>query len=336
MVLPHDQAAPPLDSARRDYFRQRGRRTKRRVIFAAMLAAIFLSIPLVGYIVTLAAPAREWVVRVEDESISMGELVALLRAARLADDSPLAGKNPVEAAQWLAERETLSQVAYAEGLTLPADVIERAVWTRTMGADVPGAEAPPELRRQFDERYRVYLTTRSITAEQDERLVRYALYEQAVRAVLAQSAPRAGAQVRLTQLEVRDSEAAARAIALAGQGVPLNEIASEVALSGQVTALGDDGWIPEGGLLDRYEAAIARVPLGGWSRPVGSENGVIIHYVHEREDDRPFGPGALTLLVDTALDRLTDRGLNDLDVRFNLESDSFSWVIKQVGLIRNP
>ncbi len=336
MVLPHDQAAPPLDSARRDYFRQRGRRSKRRVVFAAILAAIFLSIPLVGYVFTVAAPAREWVVRVEDESISMGELVALLRAARLADDSPLAEKNPVEAAQWLAERETLSQVAYAEGLTLPADVIERAVWTRTMGADVPYAEAPPELRRQFDERYRVYLTTRTITAEQDERLVRYALYEQAVRAVLAQSAPRAGAQVRLAQLEVRDSEAAARAIALAEQGVPLDEIASEVALSGQVTALGDDGWTPEGALLDRYQAAIAGVPSGGWSRPVGSENGLIVHYVHLREEDRPFGPGALTLLVDTALDRLIDRGLNDLDVRFNLESDAFSWVIKQVGLIRNP
>lgn len=337
--------------------RQQQERRKRRgiLLFGVVGLLLITAIPAYGYYDTFVAPNREWVVKVNDTTFTMGYLLKLLRmqqAGSEATGAPLnIGSRPYDLVQLLSENEIISQAAPRLGLTVTDDEIDAEIKRRLLGEEKLEATEPDAVEREFAERYRFYLNRIQLSEEEHRQIVRYELLTDELLDHLGGEIPLEQPGVRLYSIPVLDQGAlSAESVAdeirtQFARGVPFPDLVSQYAPDDIVRKEGEIGWIPPGvspntdPLIfeelqpcedpENWLGCEISEPIGDFD-PLTSQFSLNIYLVREKSNLREVEERYLTRLKNRALEEWLqeEKRINDVQIAF--DSYRYAWVVEQL------
>ena len=300
-------------------------------------AAVALVIgPLVGYLLVVVAPNREWFVRVNGVAISRAELVDVLRARRI--DAALAGarfdpaRETFETAARLTDDEVLRQRAGELGVTVDGADVDAHLAAR-LAPDLDPADLDDAARAAIEERKRQHADLRRLSIAQLERLAEGELLRRRTARALGRLLPDPQPQVRLRAVTVPDVRTAERIRRAARGGLGIEEAVGRTAIDARSADL---GWLPYDALPPEAADLIRTLPPAELSPPFRREDRTIVLYVvKERDPARPLGPVVRRRLEERALESWlrTTRDAQLIDLR--LDSATLDWVLDQLERTRS-
>ena len=322
-------------------------------IFGLILIA---AIPIYGYYDTFVSPHRSWIVRVNDETFTMGYLLKLLRMQQAGSEatgqSMNLGSKPFDLVNLLAENELISQAAPRYKIEVTAQQIDTEIRRRIIGAAPMEETSPDQVEREFQERYRFYLNRVQLSETEHRRIVRYELLNEELLEHLGQEIPIEMPQVRLYSIPVIDQgEKSAEEIAdeirtAFARGVSFPELVKQYAPPDIVRKEGEVGWMPRGvspasdPLLfdeltpcenpEEWRGCQISEPVTDFN-PTNSEFSLTIYVVREKSNLREVEDRFRTMLKTRSLDGWLAEEKRVNDVQINFDSDRYAWVIEQLN-----
>jgi hypothetical protein len=337
--------------------RQQQERRKRRgvLLFGVVGLLLITAIPAYGYYDTFVAPNREWVVKVNDTTFTMGYLLKLLRmqqAGSEATGQPLnIGSRPYDLVQLLAENEVISQAAPRLGLTVTDEEMDTEIRRRLLGEERLESTEPDAIEREFEERYRFYLNRIQLSEEEHRQIVRYELLTDALLDHLGQEIPIEQPGVRLYSIPILDQgalsaeEVADEIRTQFARGVPFPDLVRQYAPDDIVRKEGEIGWLPPGispntdplifeelqPCEDPAEWLGCQIsePIGDFD-PLTSQFSLNIYLVRESSNLREVEERYLNRLKNRSLEGWLQEEKRINDVRVDFDSYRYAWVIEQL------
>jgi len=336
--------------------RQDRRRQVGMLLFGILGLILIASIPVYGYYDTFVSPYRSWIVKVNDETFTMGYLVKLLRMQQAGSEatgqSMNLGSKPFDLVNLLAENELISQAAPRYKIEVTAGEIDTEIRRRIIGAAPMEETSPEQVEREFQERYRFYLNRVQLSQTEHRQIVRYELLNDELLDHLGQEIPIEMPQVRLYSIPVKDqgekpAEEIADEIRTAfARGVSFPELVKQFAPSDVVRKEGEVGWMPRGIspasdplLFDEltpcenpkeWLGCQISEPVTDYN-PTTSEFSLTIYVVREKSNLREVEDRFRTMLKTRSLDGWLAEEKRANDVQINFNSDRYSWVIEQLN-----
>ncbi|GBD11473.1 Foldase protein PrsA [bacterium HR23] len=357
---PSKPAQAPV-SRRLARWQQEQRKARTAFVLGIVAVAVILAIPAYGYYATFIKPPREWVVQVNDRVFSMGYLVKLLRmfqrGSEITGQTANLGTLPFQLVQVLSENELVRQVAPRYNISVSKEDIDQEVRKRILGQRPANDTTPPDqLEREFQERYRQYLTTIRLSEQEHRQLVEWDLYRERMREYLGQSIPTVQPQVRLSRLTVATAEKAQEVVQRFQEGQPFPKLVSEYSIDDEeVRKDGDIGWVVKGIYPDMDDKVTCSPGPGSTTarempglfggvqpgtllcpqmRQTGTEGQNVwqIYLVTETATAREVDAQQREVLKSRALDKWLSEERPKHIVRINFDSEKYAWVVKQLRI----
>ena len=312
------------------------RQWRTRLLVAVISILLLAVAPLLGYYAVFVRPTADIVIQVNEVTYTRGDVLERLRfklyEATQAQASPIV--NPLIAVREVLDEELIRQAAVERGLTLSAHDVDEAIWHEVMG-DIRPARTGARLQREFDERYRQFILARDISQELHRRIAEIRLYTEALRAQLTSEIPETVPQVLLARLAVADRNEANEIRQRVTEGERFVDIVT--AVGGSRAASAGVEWTPRMLLDDAVAGAIEQLPPGELSKPVPNPSGGLSLYAAlETADARPPEPHQLGLMQRTAFDRWLAEEETRQNVRYELDSKTYQWLIEQLRASHVP
>lgn len=329
-------------SARRQLSRWQRERSRQRaaIVTGAFIVLLVLALPVYGYVTTFIAPPRQWVVRVNEKTFTLGYLVKLLRMSQQGPQSQALGTLPFQLIDLLAQNELIKQGAPRYNITVAQDELDKEIRERILGTPGEGSQTPPEqLEREFQERYRQYLNLIRLSAGEHRQVVLYDVYREKLREVLGQGVPTVLPQVHLYSIEVENQARAEEVRRQYERGTPFAKLVGQFSADPEaVRKDGEVGWVPRGVFLDLDETIFSLEPgklsqVIARSDPAGGRQETYIFYlVQEKSEAREVDPGNREILKTRALEKWVQQERERNRVETSFDSDKYAWVIKQLRI----
>ena len=334
---------------------RRSNRSRQRVTLIAIGAALLVvaGILIAGFVIAFVLPPRETLVRVNDTTYSRGDLVKALRVrqegARYFGLDFQASQEIFEAMQLFVEDEILTQVAAKYGITVRPDEIDRQIESLFLITE-PGLD-PEGLRRDFDERYRAYLTTIRISEEEHREITRRSILRAKFREFIGEQVSRfseqvhyhrivmpVGSEVDIMLVKVKDGLAEAETPEARQQ--VWKDVVREFSLDDPETVRlgGDRGWMPIGS-TDTYADTILNLEVGQISDPVTDIDNpklILFFMVSERDPARELSDTDLEDIKSQALQDWVNAERYNHDVYAAFDSEIYSWMLEQLRQTAEP
>ncbi|MBI4337841.1 MAG: peptidylprolyl isomerase [Chloroflexi bacterium] len=319
------------------------RRARTALVLGVIAVVAILVIPAYGYYTNFIVPPRQWVVKVNGVTYTLGYVTKILRSfvrgpAGTTNQIDL-GTEPIRVVIVLAENELIRQAAPRYNIAVTDQDVDQELQRRILGPRPEGDTTPPEeLERAFREQYRQYLIVSGLSAQEQKQLVRSDLYRQRMRDVLGQDVPAVLPQVHLYQLTVDSRDKAQEAQKRFSGGTPFKDLVSLLSIDDtEKRKDGEVGWIPRDISPETDDLVFGLAP-GALSDPQeqisqgGGASTFNLYLVTEKADARDVSTENREALKTAALQKWLDeeRPKNDVQTRFN--SDMYAWIVKQIGL----
>ena len=321
------------------------------VIGGALL--VIAGILIAGYVIAFVLPPRETLVRVNDTTYSRGDLVKALRVrqegARFFGLDFQPSQEIFEAMRLFVEDEILTQVAAKYGITVRDDEIDRQIESLFLITE-PGLD-PEGLRRDFDERYRSYLTTIRLSEPEHREITRRSILRAKFREFIGEQVSTfaeqvhyhrivmpVGSEVDIMLVKLRDGLSEADTPEERQQ--VWKDIVREFSLDDPETVRlgGDRGWMPVGS-TDTYADTILNLEVGVVSDPVTDiENPKLILFfmVSERDPARELSPSDLEDIKSQALQDWVNAERDNHEVYAAFDSEIYNWMLEQLQQTSEP
>lgn len=326
-------------SARRLLSRRERERRRQRLVLLLSAAAVLLvlAIPIAGYIVNFVLPPRRVVVRVNEVTFTLGDLVKVMRMLQAGNrmlGAPFnLGTAPFSVVQALVDNELIRQAAPRYNIVVTEEEVDREIRRRIVGEPGPDGTPSPEEERAFREAYRQYLSLIQMSDAEYRRIVRYDLYREKMLEVLGQEVPTVAPQVHLYLIAVPDSETAREVQDRFRRGIPFDELAREFSTDPSREDGGDIGWFPQGVLPEEVDSRVFRLEVNEISEPIPRPDGTFaLYYLAERADARPVEEEHREVLKARALEQWLQEERSRQEVEVRLDSDTYAWLIRQLRL----
>ena len=338
------QRVRPSQRRARSRLQQENRRQRGMFLVGMIAILLILAIPAYGYYDNIFSPPRQTVVTVNNTTFNLGYLVKIMRmlqggGATGAQDQNL-GSLPFQVVQTLADNELIRQAAPRENIPVTSQELDQEIRKRMLG-DV-GEEGTPadQLEREFQERYRRYLTQIKISENDHREIVLNDLYRDRLRELLGQSVPSVLPHAHLYTLPLTAEDADEVADEVRTQfarGESFESLVEKfVAQQDLVRRGGEVGWVPQGAFPELDSLLFEELEIGQLSDPImdfdpSTSAGVTtIYLVAERAEAREVEDQYREILKSRSLQEwlIQERVANDVRVPFN--SDQYAWVIAQL------
>ncbi len=311
-----------------------------------MVLAI-LAIPAYGYYNSFVAPPREWAVRVNDTTFTMGDLVKRIRV--LQGLNRYSGRNldlgtvPFQELFGMLEDELIRQEAPSYGITVDEADVEERLRFRFYPKAVEGQKtSPDQLEQEFTESYRDFLTTTRLSDKDYRRSVKAGVYRSRLREELAKQIPSVSEQVEVQWIALpQDPSIDPTAVRdRLENGEDFSQVAREVSIDRRFAdENGYVGWVPRNAFpgLDKTLFGSDEeepIPNNQLSEIVSAQNALYILKVVGGSEEREISDimreqvknSSLRIWLDEQHIKGADQGWVDI----NFSSDLLNWVIKQV------
>ena len=366
MAVPWSRRSPTSQPRRQDTpdrrFQQRERRgqhsrlqvERRRqrlaIIVGVVVVLAILAVPAYGYYNSFIAPPRVWAVRVNDTTLTMGDLVKRIRVLqglnRYSGQNIDLGRVPFDELFGMLEDELVRQGAPTYEIALGEADVEQKLRERFYPM-VPEGEgtSPGQLEQEFAERYRDFLNTTQLSDKDYRSLVEVQLYRSRLREELINQIPSVAEQVEVQWIELpQDQDPATFDPNEVHDRLEKGEDFAQVAQQVSVDRLFSDengyvGWVPRNAFpgLDKTLFGTddnAPIPNNQLSDILLARNGLFILKVVGGPEEREISnimrqqieSSSLRLWLDEQHVTGADAGWVDI----NFSSDLLNWVIKQV------
>ena len=345
-MVEKDQGQRLRPSQRRTRSRQQQENRRQRGMFLVGVAAILLilAIPAYGYYDNIFSPPRETVVRVNDTTFDLGYLVKIMRMLQgggvTGTQDQSLGSLPFQVVQTLADNELIRQAAPRENITVTSQEVDQEVRQRILG-NVEEEETPADqLEREFQERYRRYLTQIKISENDHRQIVLNDLYRERLRELLGQSVASVlpHAHLYTLPLTASDSDEVADEVRTQfARGESFESLLEQFVTNPDTVRRGGEvGWVPQGAFPELDSLIFEDLEVGQLSDPIldfdpSSGEGVTTFYlVTERAEARALEDQYREVLKSRSLQEWLNRERAANDVRIPFDSDQYSWVIEQL------
>ncbi|MQF82968.1 hypothetical protein FIM02_02265 [SAR202 cluster bacterium AD-802-E10_MRT_200m] len=319
--------------------RQRG-----LLLLGVIVILFIIGIPSFGYYQNIYSPPREVVIKVNETTYNLGYLVKILRMLQgggsIDAQATNLGSLPFQIVQTLTENELISQGAARENIKVTEKQIDDEVRLRILG-EIDNQETPADqLEREFEERYRLYLTQIQITTEEHRQIVRGDLYREQLLELLGDNVPSVLPHVFLYALPLDSADADQIADEVRTQyirGESFESLVEQFATNEDTIRRGGEvGWVPQGAYVEQDPLFFEELNLNEISEPQmtfnpSSGEGVITFYVvTDRVEARNVEEKYRDILKSRSLQSwlAEEREVNDVRVPFN--SDQYAWVINEL------
>ncbi|MCL0028966.1 peptidylprolyl isomerase [Dehalococcoidia bacterium] len=342
---------PVVDARRKAAERPEAQRRRQRLagIIIGALFLIIVGIIVAGYLIIFVLPPRQLIMRVNDVTITRGEMVKLLRlrqATAQATGAPYsAGTDAFEVLQVIMEGEIIAQAAPRYGITATNQDIDDRV--RIMMApsefDSVGKD-DAQIEREFHERYRGYLNATQVDEADHRDLVRKAILREKFRLFVSDRVPLTAEQVHVHRISMTsEGEIDIMQTKLAdviGDDLSTENIqfafayvAREFSTNPQTAQSGGDlGWLPLGVDKD-YERAFFGLKVGELSQPIPirqDPNTMYFFMVSERSGTREVDPYNLEVLKTNALQEWINEERANHEIFSEFNSEIYAWMTEQL------
>ena len=184
--LPNSTAVLTTPPSRRVYaVGAKPRLSPRTLAIGIACVIVLFAAPLYGFLAKYVTPLRTEVVRVNDITFDLGDLLSILRlqgnTARDMTGFFRIDDDPFHIAQTLAQNELIKQAAPRFGIVISEADIDYALIRHILGgaAAQDSSKPPDRFDPEFRERYRQFLNTQGIPESLHRRLIEQDLYRTA-------------------------------------------------------------------------------------------------------------------------------------------------------------
>ena len=309
------------------------------LVVAGILAA--------GYVVAFVLPPRQVVVRVNDVSYSRGDLVKSLRVrqegARFFQIDFQPSQEIFDALRLFVEDEILTQVAAKYGIVVDDGEIDRQIESLFLIGD-PGLD-PESFRRNLDERYRDYLNSVRLSAEEHREITRRSIQRAKFREFVGEQVSRVAEQVHYYRIVMAVGSEAdiMRVTVLDGLAEATTPEQREAVWKSAVRQFssddsetirvgGDRGWMPIGS-IDTYAETILNLEVGVMSEPITDVDNpklILFFMVSERDPARELSDADLESIKSQALQEWVNTERDNHEVMAAFDSDIYTWLLLQL------
>ena len=332
---------------------------KRRRLALALIGLMVLAIGgilIAGYALIFVLPSREIVVRVNDVTYTRGDMVKLIRVSQKGMEF-LGGQfnatNDIfQTLQLFVENEIIAQSAPTLGLSVTDEEIQAQI-RGVFGARGSAAATldPAQAEREFNERYRGYLTAIQYSEDEYHQLTRRSILREKVRQFIGESVPSVAEQVHVHRvivspndeidvMQVKLKDAIGDSTAPTALQEAFKGIVREFSLDSpeMVRTGGDLGWVPRG-VIEDHEYAFFDLEVGKLSdvsTSVDNTQQLYFFFLSERSEARELDPENLDALKTEALQNWINEQRAKFDVYSNFNSEIYEWMLEQLGLTAAP
>ena len=318
---------------------------QRGLLLLGVIVILFIiAIPSFGYYQNIYSPPREVVVKVNDTTYNLGYLVKVLRMLQSGGavdaQSMNLGSLPFQIVQTLTENELISQGAARENIQVTEKLIDDEVRLRMLG-DMSSNETPADqLEREFEERYRLYLTQIQITEDEHREIVRGDLYREQLMELLGDNVPSVLPHVFLHALPLDSADADQIADEVRTQfirGESFESLVEQFATNQDTIRRGGEvGWVPQGAYLEQDPLFFEELKLNEISEaqmtfnPSTGEGVITFYLVTDRVEAKNVEEKYRDILKSRALQSWLEEEREANDVRVPFNSDQYAWVINEL------
>jgi hypothetical protein len=325
-------------------------RDRQRLIIAVggLLISVIIGIIAFGYYQEFHRPPRVTAGEVNDVRFSMGDLVKRIRVLQGLTGNVDLSIVPFEFLQDMVDAEILRQQGPLLGIAATEESIDQLIHNQFYPTPAVGQETDPgQLEREFDERYRQFLTTTRLSTEDYRIIVEEQIALQNLGVSLGLGIENIQKQVEIEWINIGlDSGIDPVDVR---QRLESEDFASVVADSRDITDQYADprgyvGWVPQGAFPDfdellygSEEKGIEPLAVGSFSDPTFSQNegnGIfIIHKLSDPEERELSDTMKIKLnveLVEKWQQAQQTRGFNAGWLTINFNSQVYDWVADQV------
>ena len=335
-------AARPLSGRTR---RREGRRRERTVLYLGIAAVLLvLIIPAYGYVANFVLPPRQVVVRVNDTTYTLGDIVRYLRVFQREAESSGGTMNlgvlPFQVVNNLAENELIRQGVSREGLVVSEEELVAELRLRVLGPMDPDSEATEdELTLEFQERYRRYLNIVQLTEAEHRDTVLLDVYREKLRDALEDEVPTVAPQVHLYKITLATEEDADEVRTEFARGALFSDLVERY--DGGAEAIrkeGEVGWQPRGITPELDALTFDTLAIGELSdvqpeiASATNELTLAMYLVTEIDEAREVSASHRETLKQRAMQEWIAREWGTNVVENNFNSEQYEWIIKQIRL----
>ena len=338
-----------LAETRRQSARTSQTRDRQRLIIAVggLLISIIIGIIAFGYYQEFYKPPQVTAGEVNDVRFTMGDLVKRIRVLQGLTGNVDLSIVPFEFLQDMIDAEILRQQGPLLGIAATDEEGDQLLRSQFYPTPPAGQETDPgQLDREFNERYRQFLTTTRLSDEDYRTIVEEQIALQKLGASLGAGIEDPQEQVEVEWINVLlDSGIDPAEVR---QRLETEDFAAVAADAGGFTDQYADrngyvGWVPQGAFPDLddvlygdEERGLEPLAVGGFSEPtfVQSENGVfIVHKLsgpEERELSDTLKAKLNRELVEEWQRAQQVRGFTEGWLKINFNSKVYDWVADQI------
>jgi foldase protein PrsA len=334
-----------LDRRLRSRWQRERRRQRIAIILGVVIILIILAIPAYGYYSSFIVPPRVWAARVRNTTITMGDLVKMVRTLQSAGrafggvDMAVA---PFEVLFTMVESELIRQAAPNFGITVTEADIDKELRDRFYPKVPEGQEADKDqLEREFKERYRNFLTSTRLSDKEYRRVLMYDAYRSRMREELGKRAPSVVEQVEVYWIRLPIDTNAEEVKQRLEEGEDFSKVAKELSTESYYA---DDngyvGWVPKGAFpnLDKFlfgDEETQPLEHNKVSDPIPTQLGTYLIKVVAGPEVREVDNKKMQeKLKDEALKAWVQEEWKEAGVEVNFDDKWYAWVAKQVEIAR--
>ncbi|MSP78378.1 MAG: hypothetical protein EXR67_02300 [Dehalococcoidia bacterium] len=322
---------------------QTEQRNIRRFLVIAIIGLVaILTIPAVGYYITIIGPTREMVVKVNDTKYTLGYLLKILRSYQYTSSGSLdLSRVPFDVVHLIEENELARQFAPTLNITVTDAEVAADIRKTLMGKPKPGdTTAQDQLDREFKERYRNMLTASKLSEAEHRELVRSSLLRDRVTERVSTDIATVGPQYHMYAITF-DSEARAKeAKAEFERGLAFKDLVAKYSTETEaVRKEGAVGWFARGlsSSLDDLADKLAVNQLSDITQnntPAAPGQPGKVQYsmfmIREKADARELTDDQKSQFKQQAFQKWLNEQRTKSVVETKFGSDQYTWVVQQL------
>ncbi len=348
---------PAVDARRQAARRPEAQRRRQRLAVAIVgtLLLIVVGIIVAGYLIIFVLPPRQLIIRVNDVTVTRGDMVKLLRMRQATSQAIggqySAGQDAFEVLQVIMESEIISQAAPRYNITVTSqEVDERVRLTMAPSEFDSVGKDDAQIEREFRERYRGYLNATQVSEAEHRELLRKAILRQKFRLFVSDRVPLVAEQVHVHRIsmttegeidimQTKLADTIGDDLSTENLQAAFRFIAREFSTDPRTAQIGGDlGWLPLG-VDDDYERVFFDLEIGKLSQPVPlREDPNTVHFfmVSERSGTREVDPRNLEVLKTNALQEWLNEERANHEIFSEFNSEIYAWLNEQLRISNRP